>query len=645
MTGTDRDAAAPGPDGPAEPEHLELAGGFAPVTREQWLEAVNGVVRKSGKIGEDAAPTAGVDTLTRTDADGIRVAPLYAAEDVEGLPDTGVPGAWPYTRGPLTDGHVPEGWDVRQRHAGTDPKAVREALLADLECGVNSVWLRVGEGGVPISELATTLDGVYLDLAPVALDAGIDAVDAAQAYLDLAEHFGVEDAEFRGSLGVDPIGLRARAGNGPDLGTVLPVARRVAETFPLVRAITVDASVVREAGGSAGQELGWSLAAGVAYLRTLTENGLDVATAARLLEFRFTATPEQFPTIASLRAARRLWARVLEASGVTDVPQYQHAVVSEALFTRRDPWVNMLRGTVAGFAAGVGGADAVTVPPFDAALGQSLPFSRRIARNTQGLLIEESHLARVIDPAGGSYYVEHLTDDLAQVAWAFFQEIEAAGGALAALESGFLDGKVAEVRAKRESDVARRKAPLTGVSEFPDLHEKPVERTPLPEPVERGGLPLYRPAEAYEAYRDRSDAMLAETGSRPTAFLATLGPLAAYTARVGFARNLLGAGGVEATEAGPTGTAQQAGPTEAAAEVVEKFRAAGTPVAVLCSSDTLYGERAAETASALREAGATRILLAGKPKEEVPGVDGYLFAGCDALAVIDDVVTTLEGPK
>ncbi|ANY09215.1 methylmalonyl-CoA mutase family protein [Pseudonocardia sp. HH130630-07] len=625
---------APDPDGPPEPDDLVLAGAFDPVTREQWTAAADAVVRKGGRIPEGAAPGAGVEALTRTSADGIRVAPLYAAEDVRDLPDPGVPGSWPYTRGALADGHVPEGWDIRQRHTGTDPAAVREAILADLECGVGSIWLRVGPGGIAVDDLDRTLEGVHLDLAGVALDTpGAGAAGAANAYLDLAAGTGVEDADLLGSLGLDPIAQRARTGSGSgDPAEVVEVARRVAGSFPLVRAVTVDATVVRSAGGSDAQELGWSLAAGVAHLRALVAGGLEVAAAARVMEFRFAATPEQFPTIAKLRAARLLWARVLEASGTTDVPQRQHAVVAEALFSRRDPWVNMLRSTVAGFAAGVGGADAVTVPPFDAAIGAAEPFSRRIARNTQSLLIEESHLARVIDPAGGSWYVEHLTDDLARAAWEFFQEIEGAGGAVAALESGLLAERTAAVRARRESDVARRKTPLTGVSEFPDLHEKPVERARRA-PEDDGGLPVYRPAAAYEVHRDRADAVRAQTGSLPTVFLATLGPLATYTARAGFTRNLLGAGGIDATEAGPTETAE---------DVAEAFRGTGTTVAVLCSSDTLYAERAEPAAAALRAAGATRILLAGRPKEEVPGVDGYLYAGCDALAVLDDVHTALD---
>jgi methylmalonyl-CoA mutase len=187
-------------------------------------------------------------------------------------------------------------------------------------------------------------------------------------------------------------------------------------------------------------------------------------------------------------------------------------------------------------------------------------------------------------------------------------------------------------RARRRTAAARRKAPITGVSEFADLAEPAVTRRPLPEPP-AGGLPRYRPAEPYEAFRDRSDAVLAETGARPRAFLATLGPLAAYAVRAGFARNLLQAGGIEAPEAGPT---------ETAAEVAEAFREASTSVAVLCSTDALYGERGAETVAALREAGARYVLLAGKAGVGVEGVDGHLAAGGDALAVIGSVYEAID---
>jgi methylmalonyl-CoA mutase len=608
---------------PEPPEHLVLAAEFAQATHDEWAAAVDGVLRKSGRVKDDDALGTGVGKLSWRTADGITVAPLYSAEDVADLPSAGGPGALPYTRGSRTTG----GWDVRQRHAATSGPAARASVLADLENGVTSVWLAVGTGGVPVAELPAALEGVLLDLAPVVLDAGEQAVEAAEAFLTAAAEVPAE--KLLGTLGLDPIGLRARAGTGPAVDSVVPLARRVVNGYPLVRTVVVDATPVQEAGGSEGQELGFSLAAGVAYLRALTEAGLSVEQAAGQLEFRYAATAEQFPTIAKLRAARRLWGRVLEASGAEGPGQTQHAVVAPTLFTTRDPWVNMLRGTVAGFAAGVGGADAVTVPPFDVVIGESEAFSRRVARNTQSLLLEESHLSRVLDPGGGSWYVEHLTDDLARAGWAFFQEIEAAGGAVAALDSGLVASAVATVRATREKGIATRRTPLTGVSEFPNLDERPVERTPLPEPVARGGLPLYRPAEAYEQYRDRSDAILAETGERPAAFLATLGPLAAYTARAGFTRNLLQAGGI----AGP-----EAGPTETPADVVKAWT--GSPVAVLCSTDAVYAEQAEATAAALKEAGVARVLLAGKGS--YAGVDGYLAAGCDALAVIADVYDALE---
>jgi len=600
-------------ESPPEPEHLVLAGEFPEVTEQEWVALVDGVLRKARRIPDDAEPGAGVAKLVRRNADGVGIRPLYTA-----APDTpvGVPGGAPFTRGATAAGPVPDGWDVRQRVTSPDQ------VLPELENGASSVWIPAGADPVPF------LDGVFLDLATVVLDTGGADTGAAAAFLDHAESRGVDPATLQGTLGLDPIGRRARTGDGADPASVAEIARRVAGDHPHVRTVVVDALPVHTAGGSDGQELGFALASGVAYLRALTDAGLDLPAAAGCLEFRFAATAEQFPTIAKLRAARRLWARVTEACGQA-LPQAQHAVTSPTMYTRRDPWVNLLRGTVAGFAAGTGGADAVTVAPFDAALGAPAPFSRRIARNTQSLLVMEAHTARVVDPAGGSWFVETLTDELAQAAWAFFQEIEAAGGAVAALDAGLVAEKLAAVRAGREKDVATRKAPITGVSEFPDLHEKPVQRDPLPA-TDGGGLPVWRPAGAYEGWRDRADA----AGTRPTAFLATLGSLAAYSARAAFARNLLAAGGIDAVEAGPTETAQ---------DVATAFGEAGTPVAVLCSTDALYGERAAETVAALRDAGASTILLAGRA--DIEGLDGQLYAGGDALATIEQVHAALGGAR
>ncbi|MEU2116372.1 methylmalonyl-CoA mutase family protein [Streptomyces sp. NPDC016459] len=590
---------------------LPLASEFPDAPHEQWQHLVAGVLRKSGKeVSGDAAE----DALSTLLEDGLDTRPLYTARDA--APDAGLPGFAPFVRGGRAEGNTPGGWDVRQRHLAADG----DAVLADLENGVTSLWLGVGGTGIPVASLAPVLGGVYLDLAPVVLDAGDETEAAADRLFRLYEERGVAADAARGNLGADPLGHEARTGRPAyDLASVAGLARRCADRYPGLRALTVDALPYHEAGGSAAQELGCSLATGVAYLRGLTGAGLGIAEACAQLEFRYAATADQFLTIAKLRAARRLWARVAEVCGAREAgAQRQHAVTSPVMMTRRDPWVNMLRTTVATLAAGVGGADSVTVLPFDEALGLPDAFARRIARNTSTVLIEESHLSRVIDPAGGSWYVERLTDELAHAAWEFFQGIERAGGQQAALRSGTVGERLAETWSARSAKLATRREPITGVSEFPNLGEKPVDRVPAPEPP-AGGLPRVRRDEAFEALRARSDAHLAATGARPRVYLAALGPAAAHSARLAFADNLFRTGGIEPVTDGD-------------------FEESGAQEVCLCSSDAVYEEQAEVTARNLRAAGARHVFLAGRPGP-YPGVDTYAFAGCDAVALLS---TTLD---
>jgi methylmalonyl-CoA mutase len=462
-------------------DQLRLASEFTPATRDQWQALVDKVLSRSGIDSE---------ALTTETYDGFALAPLYTAADT--APDAGFPGLSPFTRGNRSAG---VDWDVRQRHAHPDPDVTRRAVLADLENGVTSSWLVVGAEGVPVDALPDVLSDVYVDLAPVTLDAGADVVAAARVLLDVHEDKGIQPSEVRGNLGADPIGLRARTGTPQDLGPVVELAR-TAERYPKLRSVVVDALPYHEAGSSDGQELGYALATAVAYLRALTEGGLSVEDAARQLEFRFAATADQFGTIAKLRAARRLWARVAEVTGAnTAVPQ--HAVTSSTMMTRRDPWVNMLRTTVACFAAGVGGADAVTVQPFDTAIGLPDAFARRIARNTQSILVEESRVSAVLDPAGGSWYVERHTDELAQAGWAVFQEVERADGIVAALDAGLVDERVTAVRDARTARLDAGEEAITGVTVFPNPDEKPLTREPAPAPPSVG-LPRVRYAEPFE---------------------------------------------------------------------------------------------------------------------------------------------------
>ncbi|MEU7484238.1 methylmalonyl-CoA mutase family protein [Streptomyces sp. NPDC042319] len=584
---------------------LSLAAEFPDATHEQWQHLVAGVLRKSGKEVSGAEAEYALSTALE---DGLRTRPLYTARDH--APDSGLPGFAPFVRGGRAEGNTAGGWDVRQCHTVADG----DAVLADLENGVTSLWLAVGGSGIPVASLGRALDGVYLDLAPVVLDAGDEVAPAARELLRLYEERGVASDAARGNLGGDPLGHEARTGRSYDIAPVTELARSCAARYPGIRALTVDALPYHEAGGSAAQELGCSLATGVAYLRELTDAGLSTEEACAQLEFRYAATADQFLTVAKLRAARRLWARVAEACGAPQAgAQLQHVVTSPVMMTRRDPWVNMLRATVATLAAGVAGADAVTVLPFDHTLGLPDAFARRIARNTSTILIEESHLARVIDPAGGSWYVERLTDELAHAAWDFFQEIERSGGQAAALRSGMVGERLAETWSQRSAKLAARREPLTGVSEFPHLAEKPVVREPAPEPP-AGGLPRVRRDEAYEALRARSDAHLAATGTRPRVFLAALGPAAAHTARLTFAANLFQAGGIEPVTEGT-------------------FEESGAREVCLCSSDTLYEEQAEAAAQSLREAGAQHVFLAGRPGTYA-GIDTYVSAGGDAVAVL-----------
>ncbi|MFI9723546.1 methylmalonyl-CoA mutase small subunit [Streptomyces sp. NPDC052396] len=614
-------------------EGFSPAAEFPDATREQWQRLVEGVLRKTGK---DVTGTAAEDALATALQDGLATRPLYTAEDT--APAAGYPGLPPFTRGSRAEGTALTGWDVRQHHAHPDPRRANEAVLADLENGVTSLWLAVGANGLPVDGLPAALDGVYLDLAGITLDAGAEFPAAADALLRLYDERQVPAGAATGTLGADPLGTLARTGTAADTAAAARLALHCARQRPGLRALVVDALPYHEAGASAAQELGCSLATGVAYLRELTAAGLSVEEACAQLEFRYAATADQFLTIATLRAARRLWSRVAEVSGAAPAhrAQRQHAVTSRVMMTRRDPWVNMLRTTVACLGAGVGGADAVTVLPFDEALGLPDAFARRIARNTSAILMEESHLARVIDPAGGSWYVERLTEELAQAAWAWFQEIERAGGQQAALESGLTGERLATTWHERSARLATRREPITGVSEFPHLGEQLPEREPAPaRPA--GLLPTVRRDEAYEALRARSDAHLAATGARPKVFIAALGPAAAHTARATFAANLFQAGGIEPVHHPATVDA---------ASAAGAFTAAGAAIACLCSSDTLYAEQAEDVAAALKSAGAQRVFLAGRPGEHREaqlraGVDEFVFAGGDVVAVLSSVLDLL----
>lgn len=567
----------------------------------EWEKATAAVLRKTRRLAEDAPDADVWDILSTTTLDGLSISPLGTSSLTADLPEIGLPGEAPYTRGSGTADPELEGWDVRGWF--TDPATKAADITAELENGANSLWLTVGERGVAADRLAELLEPVFLDLAPVVLDAPSDPVGAAVAFLAVCR-----------DKGVTPHPLTNLGASGTDLDAVVRVATLAKEAG--VRGVIVDAARLHERGASDVQELAWSMMVAVTYLRALEAAGFTSDEAAGQLEFRYAATDEQFPTIAKLRAARALWNRVGEISGIDEEAraQRQHAVTSRPMMARYDSYTNMLRTTVAGFAAGVGGADVVTVLPFDEPLGLPTPFSRRIARNTSSLLIHEAHVAKVIDPAGGSYAVEKLTDDVAMVSWELFaeldglDELEGVNDLEAAAER--MEPLIEAVRSDRARQIAERKRPITGVSEFPNLAETLPERTPYPVEPE-----VFRYAGEFEAMRDEP--------ARQPVFLATMGPISAHTARATFATNLLAAGGIGVGAAGATTSVD---------DVVEKYREAGAPpVVCLAGTDAVYAQWGADLVTALRSNGASHVVVAGKSDL---GQDTSAAMGLDALAFL-----------
>ncbi|MEU8236374.1 methylmalonyl-CoA mutase subunit beta [Actinoplanes sp. NPDC048967] len=597
---------------------MNLSEQSPPTDRLRWLDLAAKALRRT--TGRPVDRSEVEELLTTTTYDGLGIRPLYTAESA---------GDVPYrlrTRPPAG------GWQIRQHHRHAGPDRAGQIVRDDLDAGVTSVWLAVGADGLPIGELPGVLDEIDPVRHPVVLDAGDDVGEAAEILLRYAARAA---GPVTAGLGADPLAHRAATGVPADEDAPTVLAARCTGSFPGVRAYTIDATVYHDAGASDAQELGCALAVAVHYLRRMTGAGLTAGEAFQQIEFRYAATADQFATIAKFRAARRLWARVGEVCGAppSAAVQQQHAVTSSAMMTARDPWVNILRSTLACFGAGIGGADAVTLQPYDAVLGPPGELARRVARNTGSILLAECHLGRVRDPAGGSWYVEELTGELARVAWDWFAEIECQGGAVAVLESGLLAKRLAETWDRRRDDLAHRRGVITGVSDFP-LPDEPRPPRAVPPPGPAGALPRHRYAEDFEELRDRADAWSDRYGQRPEVFIALLGAAAARGSRPAFVTNLFAAGGLGAR------TVNSTDPGRLAAA----FSASGLRVACLVGPDEAYADRAEQVIRALRDAGAVTVWLAGRP-DPAHGADGHVHAGCDALSVLRTTYSCLERPR
>jgi methylmalonyl-CoA mutase len=600
------------------PEIFPLASEFPAASRDDWLKLVT--------VALKGAP---FEKLTSRSYDNLRIEPLYGRDPTAASIPGRAPGA---------------PWQVLARVDHPDPGAAKAEARHELANGATGLSV-VFAGGIASY-------GYGLEPSSDALKRVFENIDASDLSIELDLAWREDAARLLGEVptardirfGLDPIGAMATGGSAkpwaetaPSFAAAVADLKRRGFAGPFAAA---DARPVHDAGGSEAQELACALAVATAYLRALEAGGFGLDDARAAIFFRLAVDADQFLSIAKLRALRLLWARVEEACGLTPKPVFVSATTGWRMLTQRDPWVNLLRATVAVFSAGLGGADAVTVLPFTAALGLPDRFARRLARNTQLILLEEANLAKVADPAAGTGVMGDLTGQLCRAAWSLFQEIESAGGAVAALEQGMIQEKVAAARSARQAAVATRRDPLTGTSEFPHLSELPVtvldaaRQTPTPAPnkVAFPVLPRIRLSEPFERLRDASDRTLAATGARPKIFLANLGMPADFTARATFAKNFFAAGGIEATAADAFASR---------ADMVSAFRTGGAALVCICSSDRIYETEAGNAARALSAAGARRIYLAGRGGRlesalTDAGVAAFIYSGCDALAVLSE---------
>ncbi len=692
---------------------LSMAADFPATSPDAWTGLLDRILGEGENVGALASRT----------LDGIEIQALYTRDDWPSKGDpSGFPGMAPFTRGHHLTGQVATGWDVRQRHALPDRKRCNEAVLQDLEQGVTSILLAPGGAarhgmdgddpaaaslrsadGVTISvlgDLDEVLGGVDLVAAPIALDGGAAFLPLSAMMIALWQRRGVRPDAVAADLNADPIAALARQGTltcavEDALRQLGDLAVYTAARYPNVSVVGIDGAVYHNAGASEAQELACAAATGVAYLRCLTDAGIPLETAFGQIAFTMAVDADFLMSITKLRAVRRLWGRIAEACGDAEMARSMRlsVITSGRMQARRDPWVNMLRGTMATFAAAVGGADSITVLPFTHALGLPDEFARRIARNTQLVLQQESSLNRVIDPAGGAWAFESLTDALCQESWALFREIEGAGGIVAELESGTLAARIAATAGARDRSIADRSEPITGSSAFANLQEEPVEvlaldfaeldradaqaladhrmavdqdtvtetvREVAPQagdgrlteaavaaaskgatlgslraameisaPTQIAALPQRRLAEPFEALRDACDAFAETNGTRPTVFLAAIGNPAQFTGAASFARNFFAAGGIEAI-VGSGGTDVEA--------IAGEFNQSGARAAVLCSETSVYEETASDLVVALSDTGAEVTFVVGRPEDGLGSmettIDGFLFDGCDVLATL-----------
>jgi methylmalonyl-CoA mutase len=576
-------------------------------------------------------------------AEGFSIKPYYRAEDLESIKTMteSLPGQFPYIRGNKTDGND---WKICQDIETADIKTANRIAANALTRGANAVSLN--------TENVNTAEDLKALLKDIDVSKTTFSFNSSKSYPKFAkllvDALGTDATETCGSFDFDPISYLLLKGNfhysqEKDLAEALELVKTAKPGLPHFRMITVNGQYFHNSGSTLTQELAFALASGNEYMAYLTSNGVEAGEAAKSIIFHFAAGSNYFMEIAKLRAARLLWAKIVEQYK----PESQESAamrihVSTANWNKTiyDPYVNVLRTTTEAMSAALGGADIITVLPFDLNYKEPDEISTRIARNQQIILKEESSLEKVVDPAAGSYYIESLTASMADAAWEVFLGIEEKGGMIEAVKAGIIQDAVAGSAKKQNADIAARRTTLLGTNQHPNHLEKMLEKIQADEEIETENeastdptpvykiMETYRGADAFEDLRLATEIHEVEVGKRPHVFLLTIGNLAMRKARAGFSTGFFGCAGYKVTD--------NAG-FETVEEGVNAAIAANADIVVLCSSDEEYAEIAPKAAIALKSANPeVQVVVAGYPKElidtlKAAGVDEFIHARANVL--------------
>lgn len=593
-------------------EDNKLFSEFPPVSTEKWEEVINKDLK-----GADYEKK-----LVWRTIEGFKVKPYYRAEDLESIEylDSN-PGQAPYTRGKQTDCNV---WDIRQDITEKDPAKANAFALDAVKRGATAVGF-CAKAIETEEQMATLLKDIYLTAVSVHFNCSKDYLKTLQLFVAVAKKNGFDTKEIKGTVNFDIFAHALkhgafRKGEEGDYAEAVELLNYAKENLPKFRVLAVNGKLFANAGSNIVQELGFSLAEANELLAKLSDKGCDVTTVAKNIAFNFATGGNYFMEIAKIRAARMLWSKIVEQykpSCDCACKAYINATsltYNKSIF---DPYVNMLRTTTETMSAAIAGADSISVAPFDIAFKEADDFSYRIARNQQLLLKEESYLDKIVDPAAGSYYIENLTDSIAQYAWQNFVAIEDKGGFAAAIREGFVQDEIAKTAQQRDMDIATRKTTIIGTNQYPNLTETMNAKIEKKEccccHCEKGTeiktIEPYRGAEAFEHLRLATE----QSGKRPKVFLLTYGNLAMRRARSGFATNFFGVAGYEIVDNNGFATAE---------EGVKAALEQKADIVVLCSSDDEYAE-ITETACNLLKGKVKSIVLAGFPKDMVETYKGY----------------------